>query len=127
MSSALEYDRIELEEAKHRLNKLVRFETRGFGDDVNALRRICRTYGLPYWTVERIKQNKVKKASGGVIRAIKEAYVSYCEAQVKVLQTEIAKEKAKYPDADLENLEIEAEELRARVRSEAERLRQQGA
>lgn len=122
MSTATDFEAIELAETRDRLNRLVKRETRGFGDDVEALRRICRDYGLSFWTMDRIKHNKVKKVSGGVIRAVRRAYISYCEKQVQLLEDEIRTEKAKYPDADFEDLEIEAQNLRARVRAEATRL-----
>lgn len=97
------------------VRRMVEKETRGWGDQSNALHRIGDRYGLPFWSLHNLKTGRAKTVEAGLFRRIRGAYLDLCERQVRQLQHEIEIEKAKGSDASLEDLAREASELAARV------------
>lgn len=116
--SAVDLDTIDLIETQKRIDKMVEYETRGFGDTLEALRRICDDYRLPYWPIRRLRERKSKTVNGGIIRRVRGAYLAYCEAQITKLQHEIAIERAKgTADDALESIAAEAAALEAKIKA----------
>lgn len=114
--SSVDLDTIDLIRTQKRIDKMVEYETKGFGDTIEALRRICKDYKLPYWSTRRIKERKSKTVNGGMIRRVQAAYLAFCEAQIIALQNEIAIEIAKGNNDDLlEDIAAEAEVLAAKI------------
>lgn len=101
--------------------RLVERETKGWGDQTNAGRRISSRYDIPFNALEHLRTGRAKTVEAGLFSRIRAAYLDLCERQIEKLQHEIAIEKAINKNDDLGDLEREAETLVARL--EAARAR----
>ncbi|MDR2311672.1 MAG: hypothetical protein LBE54_11870 [Brucellaceae bacterium] len=99
--------------ANRYVRKIVAKETRGWGDQENAMRRIGSRYGISFWSLNNIRIGRAKTVDAGLFARIRAAYVDVCEEQLRRLQHEIAVEKAINPHVSLEDIESEAETLAA--------------
>lgn len=97
------------------VRRMVEKETRGWGDQSNALMRLERRYGIPFWSLNNLRTGRAKTVEAGLFAHIRSAYLDLCERQIAKLKHEIEIEKAKASDASLEDLAREAEELAARL------------
>ena len=112
--------------AIRRVRKMAAVETRGFGDDDNALRRLEAFSGIGFWTLRRLKAGKAKSIDGDLAVRIAEMFVAYFERKVAAFQHELLTEKALEADADidLDVLASEVEELAAKIaKAKAARLK----
>lgn len=97
------------------VRRMVEKESRGWGDQAEALNRIEARYGLPFWSLNNLRTGRAKTVEAGLFSRIRGAYLDLCERQVAKLQHEIAIEKALNEDDTLEDLEREARRLAAQV------------
>jgi hypothetical protein len=97
------------------VRRMVEWETRGWGDQENALSRIGRKHGLAFWTLNNLRTGRAKTVEAGLFGRIRAAYLAICESQIAKLEQEIAIEKAITCDDTLENLESEARRLAAQI------------
>lgn len=97
------------------VRRMVQSESRGWGDQENALARLETRYGLPFWSMNNLRTGRAKTVEAGLFARIRGAYLDLCERQVANLQHEIAVEKALNEDDTLEDLEREARSLAARI------------
>ena len=98
------------------VRRMVEYETRGWGDQDNALDRLEVRYALPRWTLNNLRTGRAKSVEAGVFARIRAAYLDLCERQVEKLQHEIAIEKVlSEDDTSLEDFEREAAALAARI------------
>lgn len=112
-----------VEEAGGYVRRMVEREGRGWGDQSEAQNRIEQRYGIPYWTLERLRTGRAKTVEAGLFARIRGAYLDLCERQVAKLRHEIAIEKALNEHDSLEDLEREAEALAARIEAKKAELR----
>lgn len=84
-----------------------------------AMRRIESRTGIGYWTLWalRYKRRTLKEVAVDQFERIRSAYIATCERQIKALQHEVAVEKARCPDDDLQDLVDAAEALAARIQA----------
>jgi hypothetical protein len=111
----LEQEMSSVETAGMYVRRMVESETRGWGDQGNALSRLEARYGLPFWSLDNLRSGRAKTVEAGLFARIKAAYLDLCERQVVKLQHEIAIEKAINEDDSLEDLESEARRLAALI------------
>lgn len=97
------------------VRRMIEHETRGWGDQHNALSRLEARYGLPFWSLRNLKSGRAKTVEAGLFARIRAAYIDLCERQVTKLQHEISIEKAMNEDDALEDLDREAGALAARI------------
>lgn len=97
------------------VRRMVEQESKGWGDQENALSRLEARYGLPFWSLNHIRTGRAKTVEAGLFARIRGAYLDLCERQITKLQHEVAVEKALNNDDSLQDLEREAEELAARI------------
>jgi hypothetical protein len=102
---------------------MVEKETRGWGDQSNALSRLERRYGLPFWSLNNLRTGRAKTVEASLFARIKSAYLDLCEREIAKLQHELSVEKALSPDDTFEDLEREAQALLARVQAEKEKVK----
>lgn len=114
-TAAIDYEAREVAKTKRRLEKWVRKETRGFGDTTEALRRISRDSGIPFWTLYRIWQGKAKTVTSGLREWVADSYVAYCERQLNKAIEELRIEKAMNPHADYSDLDDQVSDLVAKM------------
>lgn len=111
-----------VEEAGNYVRRMVENETRGWGDSENALSRLEARYGLPFWSLNRLRTGRAKTVEAGMFARIRAAYLDLCERQVVKLQHEISIEKALGEDDTIEDLEREARALAARIAAQKEAI-----
>ena len=105
------------------VRRMIEHETRGWGDQHNALSRLEARYGLPFWSLRNLKSGRAKTVEAGIFARIRAAYIDLCERQVTKLQHEISIEKAMNEDDALEDLDREAAALAARIAAKKEARR----
>mgnify|MGYP003542902210 CR=1 FL=1 len=101
--------------ASEYVRRMVARESRGPGDTEGAMARLEARYGIGFWQLSHLRGGRAKPVDIRLFARIRAAYLDYCEKQIRLLQHEIAVEKAINEDDSLEDLEREAEELVARV------------
>lgn len=108
------------------VRRMVEREARGWGDQAQAQSRLEMRYGIPFWTLERLRTRRAKTIEAGLFARIRAAYIDLCERQVAKLQHEIAIEKALNSDDSLEDLEREAALLAEKIAEKKARMRGAG-
>lgn len=103
------------------VRRMVEKEARGWGDQAQAQARLEARYGIPFYSLERLRTGRAKTVDAGLFARIRGAYLDLCERQVRKLQHEISIEKALNEDDTLEDLEREAAQLLARVEAKKAR------
>lgn len=76
-------------------NALIRRETRGPGDQENAMRRLEARYGISWRTFWSLKYRPPSDVLTGIYFRLRDAYQSECERQMRLLEHELAITKAK--------------------------------
>ncbi|MBB6353516.1 hypothetical protein ACFFTN_01245 [Aminobacter aganoensis] len=105
---------------------MVEKESSGWGDQLNALKRIARRYSIPFWTLNHLRTKRAKTCDTGLYHQIRSAYLNLCESEVQKLLREIEIEKALGSDDNLEDLAAEAAHLVARVQASKEAMKANG-
>jgi hypothetical protein len=104
---------------------MVERESRGWGDQDNALSRLEAKYGIPFWSLQNLRTGRAKTVEAGLFARVRSAYLDLCERQVSQLQHEIAVEKAMHggDDVTLEDLEREAAALAQKIAAKRKAVR----
>ena len=109
--------------ATEQINKMVGLESRGWGDQAQALKRIAFRYDLNHGTLDNLRTGRVKTILADLRDDIRRAYLDMLERQVKRWEVEIAVERAKGTiDDDLRDMELEAQAFRKRIEARRARL-----
>lgn len=105
-----------------RMDAIINASRRRGEQDASTLERVCRSFGLPFWTLENIRKGRAKTVPIDLLDRLGEVWLDICESELRRWEAELATERAKGSvDDDLLNLEREASNLRARL--EARRSR----
>jgi transcriptional regulator with XRE-family HTH domain len=96
--------------------KMVERESRGNGDQMNALERVGRRCGMTARSLRRLLNGETRDPGIAVFGRIRAAYLDLCARQIAELQHEIEIEKARIGDASFEDLDREVEVLAEKVR-----------
>lgn len=98
------------------VRRMVELESRGNGDQCNALDRVSRKIGIQSRAARRILNGERQEIGYGLFTRIRSAYLDLCESQARKLLDEVKADIAKYgEDDDLQNLAQEARRLREKV------------
>lgn len=97
------------------IRRMVRNEVKGWGDQENALRRIARRFGIPFWTLNHIRTGRAKTVDADVITRIREAYAEHCRQHAARLLHEAEMAKAGNPDVHLADIEDQIRALVAQL------------
>lgn len=108
--------------ASHYGRKAVEIESRGNGDQLNALERVGRECGLKARALRRIINGETTPTVPVFLR-IRAAYLAVCERQIRRLEHEIEVEKARFGDAAFADLDSEISSLAQKVRAAKEGMR----
>jgi hypothetical protein len=106
------------------VRRMVENETRGWGDQDNALTRLEAKYGLPYWSLQNLRMGRAKTVEATLFNRIKAAFVDHCGKHAARLLHEAQMAKAINPDVDVAAIESEIRALASRLetaKSEAAR------
>lgn len=96
--------------------KMVERESRGNGDQMNALERVGRRCGMTARSLRRLLNGETRDPGIAVFGRIRAAYLDLCARQIAALQHELEVEKARNADASLEDIGREVEALAEKVR-----------
>ncbi|UHS60587.1 hypothetical protein HRR99_03155 [Agrobacterium vaccinii] len=94
--------------------KMLEMESRGNGDQLNALERIGRVVGLKPRAVRRILNGETQPTLS-VFARLRSGYLDLCERQINRLQHEVATEKARFGDAAFAGLDQEIQALAEKI------------
>lgn len=84
-----------ISDARRWASELVQRESRGHGDQENAMRRLEARYGIPWRTLHNLKYRPPTDIFVSVYMRLRAAYLSECERQMRLLNHEIEIAKAK--------------------------------
>lgn len=119
----LEHEMSTAVEAQSYVKVMIEREAKGWGDQTNALSRIERRYGIPFWSLNNLRIGRAKTVEAGLFQKIRKAYIDMCERQLAKLQHEIAIERAKDASDVNEDLAAEIDRLAAKVRASKTKAR----
>ena len=100
--------------------RMVELESRGNGDQLNALERVSRKCGIGPRSLRRLINGETKDPGLNVFGKVRAAYLDLCERQIRKLQIEVETDKTRYGDAAFADLDREIEALAQRVRQAKE-------
>lgn len=84
------------------LREMVEMESRGHGDQVNALDRVGRVCGLSSRALRRLMNGETKDPAFSVVTKIRLAYLAICERHISRLRAKYEAEAARCGDASFE-------------------------
>lgn len=99
------------------VRRMVENETRGWGDNSNALTRLEAKYGLPYWSLENLRTGRAKTVEASLFNRIKAAFVDQCGRHAARLLHEAEIAKAVNPDVDVAAIEDQIRALASRLQA----------
>lgn len=102
--------------AAHYGRKAVEIESRGNGDQMNALERVGRECGLKARALRRVINGETVPTLP-VFLNIRAAYLNICERQVKRLEHELEMERRRFGDAAFADLGGEVQNLMEKVQA----------
>lgn len=97
------------------VRRMVARESRGWGDQQEAQRRIEQRYGLPFWSLEHLRTRRAKSCETSLFLRIKAAFIDHCGKQAARLLHEAETAKAVNPDVYLDDIEDQIRDLVARL------------
>ncbi|MGX5719896.1 hypothetical protein [Shinella zoogloeoides] len=103
------------EEARRYARLMVERESRGNGDQINALERVARRCHMSARALRRLIIGETKDPSIRVFAAVRAAYLDGLARQIAELQSELAVETAKSANFDISSIQRELEALTERV------------
>lgn len=96
--------------------KMVELESRGNGDQMNALERVGRRCGLTSRSLRRLINGETKDPGLTVFGKVRAAYLDICERHIARLKADIETDKRMHGDAAFADLDREVEALAEKVR-----------
>jgi len=103
---------------------MVELESRGNGDECNALERVARRIGIGSRVARRIKNGERKTVDVSLFAKMRTAYLDLCESQIRKLEHEIATERALHgEDNDLDDIANVVASLREKLQAKKEQAR----
>lgn len=84
--------------------RMVELESRGNGDQLNALERVGREVGLKARALRRIINGETTP-SLAVFGRMRAGYLNLCERHIEKLRQSVEAEKARYGDAPFEDID----------------------
>lgn len=114
------HERHELDEAIKMIRKVAALNSRGWGDNIEALRRFCEVYRLNFWTFDRIRNDRAKTISGGLLLQLRSAYSDFLKAHQQEISEEIDRvdrllEAEQAFDGDISDIVDEIARIEARL------------
>lgn len=95
--------------------KMIETESRGNGDQMNAMERVAKRCGVTSRQLRRFLAGDIKRPGWDLIQGIHVGFFGLLESKVKALQHEIEVCKTRYGSAHFEDLDDQTEALVAEV------------
>jgi len=97
-------------------DRMVKREATGPGDVEDAMRRLEAKTGINYWTIWGFRYRRPKTVAVHVFQQVRNAYLHFCERELRNLEHELTVEAAKGDADDFQDLAAEASALAAKIR-----------
>jgi hypothetical protein len=97
------------------VRRMVARESRGWGDQLEAQRRLETLYGVPFWSMEHLRTGKAKSCETSLYLRIKSAFIDHCGKQAARLLHEAETAKKVTQDVNLDDIENQIRALQARL------------
>ncbi|WP_156528543.1 hypothetical protein [Sinorhizobium glycinis] len=94
--------------------QMVELESRGNGDQMNALERVGRNVGMTARSLRRLINGETDPSVSLLVR-IHKAYLDLCARKAESLMQKIEAEKARFGSEHFEDLSAELQALRAKI------------
>jgi hypothetical protein len=101
--------------------KMVERESRGNGDQMNALERVGRECGMTSRSLRRLINGETKDPGITLMGRLRAAYLRMCEREITKLKHEVAADKARFGDAAFEDFDAEIQAVAEKLRAAKER------
>lgn len=101
--------------------KMVERESRGNGDQMNALERVGRRCGMTSRALRRLINGETNDPGIKVFGRLRAAYLDFCARQIAELQLEIEVEKARFGGDNFEDLGAQADVLAQKIEAARQR------
>lgn len=103
------------------VRKMIEMESRGNGDQLNAMERVGRDIGISARSIRRLVSGETDPGMKLFTR-IHRAYVDKCSRMAAALLHQIEIEKARFGSEHFEDIGAEALALRAKIEARKERF-----
>lgn len=103
--------------------KMIQKESKGLGDQMNAMERVAGRCGVTARQLRRFLAGEIKRPDWDLIQGIRIGWIGLWEEQIRKLQTELDIQKARFGSDYFQDLDAEAQALAAKIQSRKERLR----
>jgi hypothetical protein len=113
---------IDVDEARGWAKKMVERESRGNGDQINALERVGRLCRMQPRSLRRLINGETVDLGVRNYSSIRTAYLTHTEKLISDLQAELLAEQAKPHTVDLIRIMVEVEALSAELKQRVEAL-----
>lgn len=97
------------------VRRMVATESRGWGDQAEAQGRLEARYGLPFWSLERLRTGLAKSCETSLFFRIRAAFVDHCGRKAAQLMHEAHMAQAIHEDDDIRAIQDEIRALQARL------------
>lgn len=96
--------------------KMVELESRGNGDQMNAIDRVARKCGMGQRALRRLINGETRDPGLTVFGRVRAAYLDLCERHIQRLQADIETDMRIHGDAAFADLDREIQSLAEKVR-----------
>lgn len=103
------------DEAGEYVRQMVAVESKGWGDQSEAQRRLEVKYGLPYWSLEHLRTGKAKSCETSLYMRVKSAFIDHCGRKAAHLIHKAEMARKSNADVALDDIENELRALAARL------------
>lgn len=110
-------------EAQGYVKRMLENEGSTWGNLSQALERIERRYGIPYWTLNNLRTGRAKTVEAGLFQRLRGAYFDHCERQIARLQHELEMEKERASNDLDEDLLAQVQSLAAKIKAKKGRMK----
>lgn len=108
--------------ARKYARKMVELESRGNGDQLNAMERVGSDCGMTARSIRRLINGETKDPGVSVFARIYQAYLDLCERHIEKLTRELEDSKQGISDAAFADFDSEIASLRQRLNAAKERI-----
>ncbi|MBX5238661.1 hypothetical protein [Rhizobium sp. NLR22b] len=111
-------------EADHFARKMIQAESRGSGDQMNAMERVATRCGLTARQLRRFLQGEVKSPGWDLVNGILAGWFSLWEEKIRAMQDEVKAVRERCTGDSHEDLMAEVAALESDIAALAARVRQ---
>lgn len=108
--------------ARKYARKMVELESRGNGDQLNAMQRVGSDCGMTSRSIRRLINGETKDPGVSIFARVYAAYLEVCERHIQKLTRELEESKQGLSDAAFADFDTEIASLRKKLNAAKERI-----